>query len=696
MQPQQLSNRQLRTQRWANGLAVRSQNQNQQQQQQQRRTANYLPPQNQMPYNNNLCTRNWIPRRNQRSAPSNDHQMVIKSEKWFDVVKGANKYTFHPGVSGIPHLDRFASIYENYQLRYFEISYRPSAGTTVPGNITAGVDYNPINERKATDITLLSPNFSGTVYTEHCLRVIVNRAMKGNTWLYTAIANTEDPNSRAFSLYVDAATEQSDIGQIWVTYKIAFTTATSPPGSAIGQSVAICTSSTNVAGTTQISPGDSVNISAEEQPLLTINQPVTTTDITQAATGDITSELTTVINLDKDADVGTTFTAGAIITPSDSDQASMRFRSTAPQITFKYADGTTVPNTTIQPLQAAPRVFFSSPSNQRSDIFATLFKIIKPLAGPVLGYLQDIIDPPLHSFASRWADSEDQTIDQVPDNYTVFAFEGDSSTINIPNSNSKPLAAILSTNLMLYCGVGAGGSIKGFIQPGDANIFSQDDNWVKDISQSGGGQSKQWDITFQAPRSDKSFHLGDLVVIHIALLGPLDAGFSAYRSMQLNTYSPESATSLSDYIVAQSTGKDVNDAVVLRPLLFDFVKNNSSNRGYGAQNGLTLGYRVNSKQELKSLSIVFSAGQLFSSVDPVVSHEIPKPAEFFDYGLCLALCQITIFPTNNDVRPPANTSASICMQRLPRNIQLNNQQQQQKPSKIASSFPDSECDSVYL
>lgn len=570
----------------------------------------------------------------------NDTQILIKNEKWFDVVKGVHKYEFYPGKCGIPQLDRFAGIYENYQLRYLEIHYRPSAGTTVPGNLLIGIDYNPNGpERKASDIALLEPNASGTIFTKSSIKAVINRVMKGKSWLYTAIAGTEDPGSKSCCLYVDAQTEASPIGQIWVEYKIAFTTATS--GLASNNAVPIAITSAEIVDDIQISPPNDLTFDTNETSPITVSTSLETTEVSE----DGTTESASFEYDNTEVNRGDEFTVGSMLLTSPTN-TKRRVRQT-PKISFQYSDGTPIPTGSIVPLNKHPMIF----SRNYTDILATLFSIVKPLIKPFIGTITELLDPP-GSYQYEVGEDIPELLDSEPEKLFDFTFLGDTAVINVPTLNQDTIASRLSTNFMVFGGRGYSGEVNDFISIYDTQTWSYENNWVKSSAITGTGSDSIYEIVFENPTEAATFRTGDLFFVHLSML-PLDCGFGESIKTPFSCPMSETlATALISGVCDESTLTDTPG------LSSDEIKcvniyqlNNTDNDGSKANCGLSMAFRFEGPmiKTYKYLFLSLPCGPWFLTINKKSLSTISKP----EAGYCIGagIMQVQFFPTTPTVLP---------------------------------------------
>jgi len=460
-----------------------------------------------------------------RGDPRRDVQKLQKREKWFDVISGVNKYVFQPGKSGVPHLDNLASIHEQYLILHFTIEYLPSSGTNQSGNITMGVDYAPNNTRAKQDIPLLEPNASGTIFQRHSMTIVVNRAMKGNTWLNTTAAGVSDTRDKAFALYIDAPAELTDIGQIWVSYNMSFATATSASGSALAIPVPVSTISTQLVSDLNISTPTVQIISNDPDSSISVKDSMELSDWDENG-----SEYQNSFEYPETIlPVGSEFTVGTFMdTPVDFAAYRSQIRR-SPEITFQYADGSPIEPGTIVPLSSKSPLIQLSQANEiySSDIFATIFSVLKPVLRTVLATVNEIVAPLIESGSPASASFSELSIREEeiteepqdllsipPEDYTAFTFLGDKATITIPQNDVQPISHKQPLTLMIYGGIGwKSGGEAGFIKYYDYQYYNLLKDFYK-IDVSGSGASTSFILTLGISDSSRNFlQNGDLVTM---------------------------------------------------------------------------------------------------------------------------------------------------------------------------------------
>lgn len=485
--------------------------------------------------------------RNPRTRSQPGTQRVSMTEWWFDVKTGVNKYDFLPGKSGLPQLDRFATIHEQYKIIRMRIQYRPSAGTSVPGNIAAGLDYQPQNDRCVKDIKLLNPNFSGTVFTTHSLNVPVSKAMKGLLWLPTDAAQSTDQNRVAFALYTDVNSEQSPIGQVWASYVVEFSDPTSScgnPSAELGTPVTICTSET--IDTSLVSPPSVTQVSSSAAvPSITIKKG---THVRKIETEQVTH--LTEFNIPVDYPLKKEFTVGSL--NSEGDEGP-------PAVGFQYDNGDPVPPGTIEIVQQTPKLY--SPDGQPlHGFFATIFSVLKPLIRPVSMFLLDTFLPEKYLFHGNvFMSAPTNPLQDTPDTNSVFVLEANEGVIDVPISDIRPLSYR----------VGASSQIAGILSYSNNEPpllrellgvypFHENSTWINKFRMEGTrpNQNIAFQIGIGSAQKSYGFQLGDYLILDF-VANWLEDGLSPRIEPPwgVNTldYPDEGLASLFTYMQTEST-----------------------------------------------------------------------------------------------------------------------------------------------
>lgn len=592
-----------------------------------------------------------------------DNLVILKQEYWFSVEPGVHKYTFVIGESGVPHLDRFGAIYENAQIRHMRINYKPSAGTTIPGNLTMGIDYSPKNERKAEDIKTLDTNASGTIFSPSSLRVIVNRAQKNVSWLPTAAAG--DEKHAFFALYIDAQTKAEDVGQIWISYKIAFSDPTSPSGTAVNKQ-SITTVTSTLTSDIMVDQASMLDVGTNTENIVEVVEPTRPTEITDEGTN-----YETKIQIAEDTAVGTEITIGSSHSiPASS--AAYAYRASPPKITFKYTDGTPVPDGTIVPLQHSGPLVFRSPGMQ-SDIFASIFKFLKPLAKPVWGFLDQLVQPIISYGPVPGTDAE-LTYDPSlypTDQLTSFAFVGDTATINVPSTDRDSVTSRYPVTIAQSLGHGQGPDVEGYVSVWSHNLYSHPTSWLASVDDGGGtGYSTILKTVFRHPDEESaSFQNGDLVSIFFNTI-PIEQGIGV--DVRTPFTAPLDDTAIRRIITALETSTlsqtEEIDPKAPKLKVLDYT-NKTSETGRGATVGAWMTARfvsTFSESKYKFAVLAFPVGHLASGVDingTVVDHayfHTPDPK----YNVAIGLMTFQFFPTVSQTLKVHKTDHSFSIARV--------------------------------
>lgn len=161
--------------------------------------------------------------------------MVSNHEIFVDTIAGEagattfSKFFVNPALSRFGWLQNTARSYEFYRFEELRFVYLPArATTTTPGAITLGFDYDPDDEPPAnlkafSSFRTLS---SGAVWGRVELQASTRNMHLTNEWKHTRLGpqgvtyKQYDPG--ALIMAVSDTDTVSDLGRIWVSYKVAF------------------------------------------------------------------------------------------------------------------------------------------------------------------------------------------------------------------------------------------------------------------------------------------------------------------------------------------------------------------------------------------------------------------------------------------------------------------------------------------
>lgn len=387
----------------------------------------------------------------QYTRDANSNEIDQRQERWFDLSADGTKreFIFRPGVSSCARLDISASTNELCQMRYCRIIYKPSVGTDHSGNLLLGIDYNPGTKEQETDINILQPNSTGTVYTEHCLQVVVNRAMKGKSWTTTAPFCKEGEYSDLFSLWIqtpkilDSTGQPIQIGQIFVDYKFAFTTPAVQPKPVISSTYVVQSQGHLLNGSTVDSPTSATLISDPESDSV---RAAAFTDwlrnlkpIGKAALKVGANAILNHFQITPSVPVNQVFTMGHYnAANSIAKLNNIPFEAKA-RITF-YDESTLqpLPAGTIVPLDTMPTIV--SEEGALTGVFASVFKVAKPI-------LTNVLAEVVSNFANitEYYEEDGFEIVNANDNHPIaaFAFPGTSARIAVNNQNDKSFIQLI-------------------------------------------------------------------------------------------------------------------------------------------------------------------------------------------------------------------------------------------------------------
>jgi hypothetical protein len=164
-------------------------------------------------------------RQDAKTGVGQDGTLRIRRHEFWKPVVGfgsgiVQKASFNPGDSGVPFLDNISRLYQCYKVHGMRVHYKPSVGSTEPGVVHMGVDFDTKRE-PVTDqgVLTLQPNGTSAVWKQTDIVVPPSRCMRSN-WLYTA-EGTPNRNEVAFELfYTSSGATTETHGEFWLTYDI--------------------------------------------------------------------------------------------------------------------------------------------------------------------------------------------------------------------------------------------------------------------------------------------------------------------------------------------------------------------------------------------------------------------------------------------------------------------------------------------
>jgi len=135
---------------------------------------------------------------------------------------------FHPGQSGIAHLDSLAKVYERFKLTQCTLHYRTLVGTSTNGAITLAVDWDIIPDAPTShsEVSVKNPSRRSAIWQEFNLVLpspqLMDRKIKPTYSDKTDTKLDLDDSSFAFvtALTYDSQATVRSLGEIWVSYHI--------------------------------------------------------------------------------------------------------------------------------------------------------------------------------------------------------------------------------------------------------------------------------------------------------------------------------------------------------------------------------------------------------------------------------------------------------------------------------------------
>lgn len=126
-----------------------------------------------------------------------------------------------PGKTGMPRLDAYALLYDQYCIEKWNIRITPRVGTTVSGMYIAGVVYSHSDKpAQLADVAALQPKIHHAIWQGGSLNVAPSRLMK-QKWMYVyqALGAKEDMIAGYVAVAVDGTSAEVDV---WVDYAVKF------------------------------------------------------------------------------------------------------------------------------------------------------------------------------------------------------------------------------------------------------------------------------------------------------------------------------------------------------------------------------------------------------------------------------------------------------------------------------------------
>lgn len=132
-----------------------------------------------------------------------------------------SRYLICPGKSGMPRLDAYALLYEQYRIERWNVRFTPRVGTTVSGMYVAGIVYSHAdNPDGVGEVAALQPKIHHAVWQGGNLSAAPGRLMK-QKWMYTWDGKVAVEDSVAGKVAVHLDGDQAEV-DVWVDYAVTF------------------------------------------------------------------------------------------------------------------------------------------------------------------------------------------------------------------------------------------------------------------------------------------------------------------------------------------------------------------------------------------------------------------------------------------------------------------------------------------
>lgn len=134
---------------------------------------------------------------------------------------GATLLNIAPGKSGMPRLDNYAVLYDQYAIEKWDVRFTPRVGTTVSGMYVAGIVYSHLDEPKTiSEVAALQPKVHHAVWQGGNLAASPQRLMKQKwMYVYNSLGAKEDMIAGKVAIYLDGTGVEVDV---WVNYSVRF------------------------------------------------------------------------------------------------------------------------------------------------------------------------------------------------------------------------------------------------------------------------------------------------------------------------------------------------------------------------------------------------------------------------------------------------------------------------------------------
>jgi hypothetical protein len=126
-----------------------------------------------------------------------------------------------PGnMAAASRLNSYGQMFDLYHINMLKVHYRPTVGTSQPGKLIMGVDYDSVSSNTTTSQVLaLRPGFSGPLYIPNTI-VLDPARLNKQRWIRT-FNGTSMESSAGTICWVQTTVDAP--GDVWIEYDITFT-----------------------------------------------------------------------------------------------------------------------------------------------------------------------------------------------------------------------------------------------------------------------------------------------------------------------------------------------------------------------------------------------------------------------------------------------------------------------------------------
>nr|QYV43034.1 MAG: capsid protein [Tombusviridae sp.]QYV43035.1 MAG: capsid protein [Tombusviridae sp.] len=151
---------------------------------------------------------------------------VVSSQANNEQLNTGNRCNFWPGNSGMPRLDRYGAMFDQYKVNRMTVHYYTASGTTTAGMQLTAIDYDASEiPTTVSHLQVCQPKTRGPVWQEGNFSPSVNRLNKSK-WMFTG-ANSKAGTTGfgpAGTVLTSAPSSPTTVsyGEVWISYDVTF------------------------------------------------------------------------------------------------------------------------------------------------------------------------------------------------------------------------------------------------------------------------------------------------------------------------------------------------------------------------------------------------------------------------------------------------------------------------------------------